>query len=191
LSPETSAGTYNSHHAGGNPQNTLPLHSDLEDRVNSVVTNPKGDCADYIKKLLAEVASNYGEAFSDDPSKLFNRVQGEGGFHLKKMKYDGEANFNGNSRVVYIKPRTLSGSESDRVIEHTKNGYAVTALNELMHHARNSGVYTDRMLAEAAYNLLTPWGQFGHPLPKSNDVIANSKYFHPFLNLHCRSITGE
>ena len=93
--------------------------------------------------------------------------------------------------MVYLKPMTLSGSESDRVIEHTKNGYAVTALNELMHHARNSGIYTDRMLAEAAYKLLTPWRQFANPLPEPNDVDANSKYFHPVINQHCRSVTGE
>jgi len=138
------------------PQKTLPLPSDLEGRVTSIITNPKGDCADYIKKLLSEVASHYGQAFSDDPIVLFNRVQGEAGFRLKKTKYAGLAGFKGNSRGVYLKPMKLSGTESDHVIEHTKNGYAVTALNELMHHARKSGVYTDRMLAEAAYNLLSP-----------------------------------
>jgi len=175
-------------------RNTLPLPSDLRDRVIATVTNPKGDCADYIKKLLAEVASHNGKFFSDDAVALYNRVQGDAGFHLKKLEkdYAGVADFKGSKRVVYIRPMTLSGNETARVINHTENGYAVTALNELMHHAKDSGVYTDRMLAEAAYNLLTPWGRFAHPLPKNkNDVEANSKYFHPFVNQHCRSVTGE
>jgi hypothetical protein len=62
--------------------------SDLKYRVNSVVTNPTGDCVDYIKKLLAAVRSN-GTAFSDDPLILFDRVQREAGFQVKKMKYAG------------------------------------------------------------------------------------------------------
>jgi hypothetical protein len=33
--------------------------------------------------------------------------------------------------------------------------------------------------------------QLKRRLPKSNDVIANSKYFHSLFNLHCRSTTGE
>jgi hypothetical protein len=75
------------------------------------------------------VASHYGKAFSDDPIALYDRVQGEAGFHLKKMKYAGGVDFQGRSRVVYIKPMTLSGNESARVIDLTENGYAVTALN--------------------------------------------------------------
>ncbi len=172
------------------PQNTLPLPSDLRDRVSAIVANPKGDCADYIKKLLDQVSTNYGKAFSTDALDLFDRV-GQAGFQLKKIKYTREADFVGNRRVVYITPGTLSGGEGERVLEHSRNGYAVTALNELMHHARNSGVYTDRMLAEAAFKLLTPDERLQHPLPKSKDVITNSKYFHPLFNLHCRSVTGE
>lgn len=172
------------------PQNTLPLPTDLKDRVSSIVSNPKGDCAEYIKDLLAKVSAKYGKAFSDDASDLFDRV-GQAGFKLKKIKYAGLANFEGNRRVVYINPGTLSGGEDERHLEHSRNGYAVTALNELMHHARNSGVYTDAQLAYAAFQLLDPDEQLKRRLPKSNDVIANSKYFHSLFNLHCRSTTGE
>jgi hypothetical protein len=91
--------------------------------------------------------------------------------------------------VVYLQPRTID--KDPRVVEHTNNGYAVTVVNELMHQARKKGVYDDRTLARAAFSLLTREEQIDNPLPKSNDVEANSKYFHPFVNVHCRSLTGE
>jgi hypothetical protein len=175
---------------GTDPQNTLPVPLDLKDRVSAIVNNPAGDCADYIKKLLAQAGTKYGKAFSDNALDLFDRV-GQAGFKLKKIKYAGESDFNGNRRVVYINPGSLSGAEDDRHLEHYRNGYAVTALNELMHHARKSGVYTDAQLAAAAFRLLTPDEQLKNPLPRSNGVEANSKYFHPLFNLHCRSVTGE
>jgi hypothetical protein len=81
--------------------------------------------------------------------------------------------------------------EDDRHLEHYKNGYAVTAVNELLHYARNSGVYTNAQLGYAAFQLLDPDEQLKRRLPKSNDVDANSKYFHSLFNLHCRSTTGE
>jgi len=145
----------------------------------------KGPC-DY---KYRDPAVNEGRRSRYEPFGNFK--VGQAGFQLKKIKYTGEADFVGNRRVVYITPGTLSGGEGDRVLERSRNGYAVTALNELMHHARNSGVYTDRMLAEAAFKLLTPDERLQHPLPKSKDVITNSKYFHPLFNLHCRSVTGE
>jgi hypothetical protein len=77
------------------------------------------------------------------------------------------------------------------VDEHTTNGYAVTVVNELMHHARQSGVYDDRVLARGAFSLLTPDEQTRNPLPKSGNAETNSKYFHALLKLHCRSATGE
>jgi hypothetical protein len=116
---------------------------------------------------------------------------GQAGFKLKKIKYSGLADFIGNRRVVYINPVALSGAEDDRHLEHSRNAYAVIALNELMHHARKSGIYTDAQLAAAAFRLLTPDEQLKKPLPPSNNVEANSKYFHPLFNLHCRSVTGE
>jgi len=67
----------------------------------------------------------------------------------------------------------------------------VTALNELMHHAKKSGVYLDRELAVAIFPLLSSEQQAAHPLPQTSDVDANSAYFHSLFNLHCRSLTGE
>ena len=171
------------------PQTRLPLPSDLRSRVSSIVSNTAGDCEEYIKKLLAQVSTN-GKAFSDDALDLFDRV-GQSGFKLKKIKDSGQTNFEGNRRVVYINPGTLSGGEDERHLNHDMNAYAVTALNELMHHARKSGIYTDRMLAEAAFQLLTPEERLNNPLPKSKSENANSEYFHPLFNNHCRSPSGE
>jgi hypothetical protein len=91
--------------------------------------------------------------------------------------------------VVYINP--VSSSNDAREVEHAQNAYALTALNELMHHASKSGFYNDRTLAQAIFTLLTPDQRAAHPLPKSSDVDVNSKYFHSLFKLHCRSVTGE
>ncbi|HEV7746048.1 MAG TPA: hypothetical protein VGO56_13695 [Pyrinomonadaceae bacterium] len=72
---------------GGAPQNTLPLPSNLRDRVSDVLSNPKTDCADFIKKLLG-AAAKYGKAFSDNALDLFDRVQREAGFKLKGLASD-------------------------------------------------------------------------------------------------------
>ena len=171
------------------PQNTLALPSDLRDRVANVVNNPDSDCADFIRRLISEAAKIKGKAFSGDALTLFARVQGQAGFKLKKMSDSGAASKEGNKRVVYINP--VSTSADPRVTDHTLNGYAVTAVNELMHHASKSGFYSDRTLAQAIFRLLTPDEQQRNPLPRSRDFYINSRYFHPLFTKHCHSITGE
>jgi hypothetical protein len=149
----------------------------------------KKDCKDYIKKLIAAVDKN--DKYSDDALKLFDRVNGEGGFQLKNItsKYAGQADINGGNRVVYLRPKSPYGNS--RLDEHSTNGYAVAVLNELMHHARKDGVYEDRSLGKAAFKLLTPAEQSKYPLPDPHNVDKNSSYFHSLFNLHCHSLTGE
>jgi hypothetical protein len=58
----------------------------------------------------------------------------------------------------------------------------------------SNGVYFgeyELKLAYAAFQLLDSDEQLKRRLPKSNDVDANSKYFHSLFTLHCRSTTGE
>ena len=169
------------------PQNSQPLPSDLKDRVSNVVNNPKTDCADFIKKLIGNLK---GKAFSDNPMKLFERVQQEKGFRLGNTgKYAGLSGMPDGKRQVTIRP--VDSTADARLSEHQAYAYAVTALNELMHQAKNSGLYLDRELAVAIFPLLSGELQAAHPLPKTNDVDTNSAYFHSLFNLHCRSITGE
>ena len=92
--------------------------------------------------------------FWDLPHEKQNQLT-QLGVKLKNMNDDGGANFEKNKRVIYLKAKQISGNEDSRTLEHYNNAYAITAMNELMHHARKSGVYTDRMLAQAAFNLLT------------------------------------
>jgi len=101
----------------------------------------------------------------------------------------GKAGFTGGKRVVYIRPVFSYGDT--RLDEHSINGYAVTALNELMQQARDTGVYTDRSLAQAAFKVLDPDLRGKYPLPKTQDEDTNSGYFHSLLNLRCHSLTGE
>jgi YD repeat-containing protein len=180
--------SYNHVRISMNPQNTLPLPSDLRDRVASVVNNPNSDCAEFIKRLISQAEDIRGKAFSDDPLALFDRV-GQAGFKLKNIGYSGLSSREGNKRVVYINP--VSASSDPRVVDHSRNAYAVTALNELMHQASNSGFYSDRTLAQAIFRLLTPGEQQANPLPRSRDADTNSRYFHPLFTKHCHSTTGQ
>lgn len=72
-----------------------------------------------------------------------------------------------------------------RLLNHTLNAYAATVLSELMHHAKASGLYNDRTLTTAIFQLLTPEERKQYPLPRSNDVTTNSEYFHPLFNKKC------
>jgi hypothetical protein len=129
------------------------------------VNNPSSDCAEFIKRLIAKAEAIDGKAFSEDPLVLFDRIQRQAGFKLKNISYSGEANREGDKRVVYINPVSAPGDP--RVVDHSQNAYAVTALNELMHHASKSGFYSDRTLAQAIFSLLTPREQQANPLPRS------------------------
>ena len=86
----------------GIPQNPQPLPTDLKDRVANIVNNPNTDCAEFIKKLIGNLKGN---AFSDDPMKLFERVENERGFRLGNTgKYAGLAGITSGKREVKIRP---------------------------------------------------------------------------------------
>jgi hypothetical protein len=151
------------------------------------VNNPETDCAEFIKKLIGNLK---GEAFSNNPIKLYERVEKEKGFSLGNTgKYAGLSGMPNGKRQVTIRP--VASTADPRVTEHQAYAYAITALNELMHHAKNSGMYLDRELAVAIFPLLSGDLQAAHPLPSTSDVDTNSAYFHSLFKLHCRSLTGE
>lgn len=151
------------------------------------MNNPKTGCAEFIKKLIGNLKD---KAFSDDPMKLFERVEKEKGFRLGNTgKYAGLSSMPNGKRQVKIGP--IGSTADSRLSEHQAYAYAVTVLNELMHHAKNSGMYSDRDLARAISKLLAPDELAANPLPKTSDVDTNSVYFHSLFNRHCRSLTGE
>jgi hypothetical protein len=115
----------------------------------------------------------------------YDRVQDGAGFKLKPIGNSGESNFEGNKRVIYVDPVSVTGLEGDRKTNHFLNAYATTVLNELMHQAKSSGLYSDPTLARAIFNLLTPEERREHPLPQTDDITTNSKYFHPLFNDKC------
>ena len=97
------------------------------------------------------------------------------------------------SQVVSVKLKSVpvNSTTDPRLSEHQAYAYAVTALNELMHQAKTSGMYSDRELAMAIFPLLSDELKAAHPLPNTIDRDKNSSYFHSLFNLHCRSLTGE
>ena len=86
------------------------------------MNNPKTDCAEYIKKLIA-AASIGGKAYSDDPMRIYQRVQDQAGFKLRNHEFSGTANREGNKRVVYIDPVPMVSDSRQR--EHAEYGYAI------------------------------------------------------------------
>jgi hypothetical protein len=59
------------------------------------------DCAELLKKVIDNVGK--GKAYSGDPLTIFNRVQSEGGFHLRVQKNSGDSTFTrAGKRIVYI-----------------------------------------------------------------------------------------
>jgi len=122
--------------------------------------------------------------------KLFERVEEGNGFRLGNTgKYAGLSGITSGKREVTIRP--VSSTTYPRLAEHQAYAYAVTALNELMHQAKNSGVYSDRDLAKGIAKSITADQLAANPLPRTSDVETNSEYFHSLFNLHCRSLTGE
>ena len=67
----------------------------------------------------------------------------------------------------------------------------MAALNDLMHHARESGVYNDRALAQVIFPLLKDEEKLANPLPTSSHYLVNSKYFHSLFDTRCRSVSGD
>ncbi|MFL6257525.1 MAG: RHS repeat domain-containing protein [Pyrinomonadaceae bacterium] len=171
---------------GYSPQDrVVNLPDNLKERVEKRVNNSKSDCANFIRQLIEEAARIAGDkAYSTDAMKNFNRIQGEGGFHLKEQNEKGTANFTGGGkRLVNIKP--VTAPDDQRKIENTLTNYAGTALGEVLHHARDGGVYNDRLMAKATYNSLSKDEQKAHPLPSTDDQGINSRYWHPLLLGHC------
>src|SRR5690242_11166087 len=132
---------------------------------------------------LSQAQATKGKAYSKDPLALFDRVASQKGFKLKNIQDSGVASIEGNKRVVYIDP--VPDTSDLRLRDHAQNAYAVTALNELMHQASNSGFYNDRVLARAIFRLLTPEEQKANPLPRSGKTETNSAYFHALFTKYC------
>lgn len=170
----------------GGEVSPVPLPSDLEDRVANRVNNPATDCAEFIKRLITEVARlQRVDSYSTDPMAIFKRIQDEKGFRLKRMKPSGTANVSGGKRIVYIK-EVYEEPGNQRKIDHIQNAYANTALNEIVHHAAGGKhFYSDRALARALFNILSKAEQEANPLPTTSGHLENSQYFHSFLTGRC------
>jgi hypothetical protein len=154
--------------------------------VLKIANDPTTKCAEVIAALLKAAAEKDGAALSYDPAVLYDRIEKEAGFQLKKMKDSGEANRVGNKRVIYVASVTDRGlQDNPRLLNHTLNGYAATVLAELMHHAKASGLYDDRTLSRAILSFLTPNERVDHPLPNTSDIETNSKYFHALFSAKC------
>jgi hypothetical protein len=137
------------------------------------------DCMEFAKRLLLTAASNTGRAlydnsFLDDPVKIFDAIEKQGGVALDPgSTYGGSA-----SGTLDDDDRLEATMKLKEVIWGGKSfvrGEAV--FHEAAHFAPANGIFTDRELAWAGYEVLYSMGYTLPPPPSTADAVANSRYF--------------
>ena len=137
-------------------QDTLP--KDLKDRVQDIACN----CADFLNRFFDALGPN---VHSRDVGTLYDRVKkielSEAPFKSPGVPREatGLASGSESDREIYIKP--AAWSESENYQEFRWNAIATNVLNELAHHARDSGTFSDSALDKAAKRLMSPAEQYG------------------------------
>jgi hypothetical protein len=142
-------------------------------------------------------------AYSDNILVLYDAINGAGGggYTLSNGPLivggkpaggtvDGSLGNLGNSNApkptVIISPQ-LYGNPA--FIEFAQAPYTEVALHETIHLAAGRGVYSDRQLADAAFNLLNPAGSLSekeiNKYRKINDVNSASGWWDTILQKYC------
>jgi YD repeat-containing protein len=158
------------------PKNQIPLTSDqlssLRRDTNQLITARK-DCMEFISNLLFTAAKNsqrplYSSEFLSDPMKIFEAISGQDGFRVAPgLKHGGQAMGGLGRRNAMVLYPAFSST----------GNYGESGLAEILHHA-GAETYTDQELGWAGYETLWAQGYHVEPPPKTNDITANSNYFH-------------
>ena len=133
------------------PQETLP--KDLKERVQDMADN----CADFLNKLFEALGPR---VHSRDVATLYDRIKtftlSEKPFKRQGVPSDanGLASFSGSNRQIHIRPAPWSNSANYQ--EFRWNAIATTVLNELLHHSRDNGLFSDPALDNAVRSLMSP-----------------------------------
>jgi len=135
-------------------QDTIP--ADLKARVQDI----GGNCQDLLNKFFAALGS---KVHSSDLGILFDRINS---FELSQKPFDkhdvpshavGLALGDGNNRQIALKPAAWSAVEHYQ--EFRWNAIAKVVVQELLHHSRESGVFSDGDLDKAALRIMNPQEQ--------------------------------
>jgi RHS repeat-associated protein len=139
-----------------------PFPTNLRAALRDLLNKNNGECDNFVQNLLHQVASDTGKAaYSDNILELYDTIDSMGGYSFEPPNVPGYPNAGGtvegsiergNARVI-IAPIP----EDDSFTEHGKllnqYFYVYTALHETLHLAAGHGRYSDRELAQAAFNL--------------------------------------
>jgi YD repeat-containing protein len=171
-------------------QDTLP--GDLRARVQDIGRN----CQDLLNRFFGALGSKVNSA---DLGTLYDRIktielsQKPFDKHEDVSDADGLALGDGDNRQIYVKPIPSNLFEHFQRNEHYQefrwNAIAKIVVQELLHHARNSGTFSDSSLDTAALKLMNPAeqaaarkmmtdnkykvGSVGHRLIGSNCNVTN------------------
>ncbi|MDQ2975094.1 MAG: hypothetical protein M3R69_06755, partial [Acidobacteriota bacterium] len=169
---------------GGEPpqKSEVPL-GDLRKGLQDLLK--KGDCADYVQKLLNQANKMFAGPYPHINTfwEGYDRISSAGGYQLDSVASNGGTIsgdlFARQSRpdpgTVHLRPfPTAQGTASAQA------RYTYKALHETFHLARQGG-YNDEQMARAAYKyagILPP--NYGE-----KDVLKWSGRFDDFLSQHC------
>lgn len=174
------------------PLNTSTIPFDMN-KIPELLKNPT--CNDFVTNLInkaAELNPN-NPANSNNALELFNAIKnGTGGYFVQPVVFDGKQYggtiggyiANGDAKV-YISPATWPvATPTANMIRMSQQDYALAALHETIHHA-GKFTYSDRQLAEAAYNITGISDNYPTD-PEKASVAAWSRYWDDILKDHCR-----
>ncbi|HKG60835.1 MAG TPA: DUF4214 domain-containing protein [Pyrinomonadaceae bacterium] len=156
----------------------------------------KGDCGDYVQKLLNEVNRLFSGGYPHVSTfwEGYNRIMGAngGGYQIDGVSSNGGTvtgdlfAFGALKGTVHLAPyNTINREASQREIADAQNRYTYVAVHETFHLAKQGG-YTDYQLAAAAYSL----AKMDVPQEIDNDnILTWSDRFDYFLKQHCSDDT--
>jgi len=131
------------------PQDTLP--PDLKARVQDIGDN----CANFLNGFFDALGSN---VHSKDLGTLFDRITkieiSSKAFKQNGISSDaaGFVTFFGKDRQIFVRP--AASYDSPNYQQFRWNAIANTVVAELLHHARDTGVFSDGNLDRAALKVM-------------------------------------
>jgi hypothetical protein len=163
-------------------QDTLP--SDLKARVQDIGDN----CADFLNQFFDALGP---KVHSHDLGALFDRLTkieiSSKAFKDYGLPPDavGTVTFFGKNRNIFVKPAAWYNRPNYQ--QFRWNAIANTVVAELMHHARNNGIFSDSDLDNAALKVMEPTEKKAALATMNSKGYQSGVVGHGLVKQHCRS----
>jgi hypothetical protein len=173
-----------------NPSTTIPLDVN---KIGELLNNPT--CSDFVTNLInkaAELNPN-NPANSSNALDLISAIKnGKGGYFLGSVVFDGKqyggtiqgSIANGDAKVLIAPASWPVATPTANMVRMSQEDYALAGLHETVHHAGRF-TYSDRQLAEAAFNITGITTNYPTD-PATAGVGAWSRYWGDILEDHCK-----